>query len=120
MRRTGPTNYVLRKTIRMLRSYANKYNANVWRYISELLEKPARRRIVVNVSKINRYTQNGDVVVVPGKVLGAGNINHRVTVAAVAFSQQAISKIKTAGGRVLHILELLNENPNGSNVKVII
>lgn len=119
MRRTGPTNYVLRKTIRILRSYANKYNASIWGYIAELLEKPARRRVAVNISKINRYTNDGDLVIVPGKVLGAGSLDHKVTVAAIAFSQQAIQKIKTAGGRVIHVLELLQENPRGSNVKVI-
>ncbi|MCC6015956.1 MAG: 50S ribosomal protein L18e [Desulfurococcaceae archaeon] len=120
MRRTGPTNYVLRKTIRVLRSYANRYNAAIWRYLAELLEKPARKRIVVNISKINRYTDDGDIIVVPGKVLGAGNLDHKVTVAAIAFSQQAIQKIKAAGGNVMHILELLQINPKGGNIKVII
>lgn len=119
MSRTGPTNYVLRKTVRILRSYAHKYNANVWRYVADLLEKPARKRIVVNLSKINRCTSEGDIVVVPGKVLGAGKIDHKIIVAATGFSQQAIQKIKVAGGRVIHILELLQENPQGSNVKVI-
>lgn len=119
MRKTGPTNYILRKTIKTLRSYANRYNAGIWRYVAEILEKPTRRRVVVNVSKINKHAREGDIVVVPGKVLGAGVVNHRVTVAAIAFSQQAINKIKASGGRVLHILELMHENPRGSNVKVI-
>lgn len=119
MRRTGPTNYVLRRAIRILRSYANRYNARIWKYVAELLELPTRRRIVVNISKINRFTKDGDVVVVPGKVLGAGILNHRVTVAAAAFSKGAVMKIKAAGGRAIHILELLEENPRGSNVKVI-
>jgi len=118
--RTGPTNYVMRKTIRILKSYANKYNADIWRYAAELLEKPARRRIAVNISKINRYTKDDDIVVVPGKVLGAGNLDHKVTVAALAFSQQAIQKIKASGGKVMHILELIQINPSGSNTKVII
>ncbi|MEM3979829.1 MAG: 50S ribosomal protein L18e, partial [Ignisphaera sp.] len=95
-------------------------DANIWRYVAELLEKPTRKRVVVNLSKINRYTNEGDVVVVPGKVLGAGKIDHKVVVAATSFSQSAIQKIKAAGGRVVHILELLQENPRGSNVKVII
>uniref|UniRef100_A0A7C2VB19 Large ribosomal subunit protein eL18 n=1 Tax=Ignisphaera aggregans TaxID=334771 RepID=A0A7C2VB19_9CREN len=120
MRRTGPTNYVLRKTIRLLRSYANKYNARVWRYVAELLARPARRRVVVNLSKINRHAKDGDTIVVPGKVLGAGIIDRKVTVAAVAFSQQAVLKIKASGGKVLHVLELVKENPHGTNVKVII
>ncbi|MEM0371228.1 MAG: 50S ribosomal protein L18e [Ignisphaera sp.] len=119
MRRTGPTNYIIRKTIKILRKYSKIYNAKIWRYTAELLEKPSRKRVVVNLSKINRYTNDGDVVIVPGKVLGAGSLNHRVTIAAISFSQQAIAKIKSVGGRAIHILEFLNENPKGSRVKVI-
>ncbi len=119
-KRTGPTNILLRKTIRMLRKYANQYKAPIWRAVAEKLERPRRLRIVVNVSKINRYTNPGDTVVVPGKVLGAGNLDHPVTVAAIAFSEQALEKIRAVGGRAIHILQLLEENPRGSNVKIII
>jgi len=120
MRRTGPTNYVIRKTIRELIKASNKNKAKIWKYVAELLMRPSRRRVVVNVSKIRRYTKAGDVVVVPGKVLGAGIIDHPVTVAAISFSASAIEKIKSSGGRVMHILELLKERPKGSGVKIII
>ncbi|HIC99331.1 MAG TPA: 50S ribosomal protein L18e, partial [Pyrodictiaceae archaeon] len=79
-----------------------------------------RLRVEVNVSKINRYTEANETVVVPGKVLGAGRIDHPVTVAAIAFSKSAVEKICGAGGRVIHILQLLEENPRGSKVKIII
>ncbi len=119
-KRTGPTNIFVRKTIRLLRKYARQYNAPIWRYVAELLERPRRLRIAVNISKINRHTQPGEVVVVPGKVLGAGKIDHPVTVAAVGFSRQAVEKIRRAGGKVVHIMQLLEENPRGSKVKIII
>lgn len=119
VKRTGPTNIVLRKTIRLLRKYAKENNAPIWRAVAEALDKPTRKRITVNISRINRYTSDGDIVVVPGKVLGAGKINHMVTVAALSFSEQAVKKIKEAGGRVLSILELVEENGKGSNIKVI-
>ncbi len=119
MKRTGPTNIVLRRTIRELRRIANKEKARIWKAVAEKLEAPRRRRVAVNVSRINRHTSPGDVVVVPGKVLGAGNIDHPVTVAAVAFSKQAAEKIRKAGGKVLHILDLIKENPKGSKVKII-
>ncbi len=120
MRRTGPTNYILRKTIRELRKAAKANRVNIWRYVAELLEKPARRRIVVNVYKINKYTVDGDVVVVPGKVLGIGKLDHKVTIAAISFSKNAVEKIMSVGGRAIHVLELVKENPTGSRVKVII
>ncbi|ADM27043.1 LSU ribosomal protein L18AE [Ignisphaera aggregans DSM 17230] len=120
MRRTGPTNYVWRKTIRVLIKASKDNNAPIWRYVAELLSRPSRRRVVVNLSKINRYSKEGDIIVVPGKVLGCGELNHRVTIGAMAFSMQAVEKIKKAGGRIMHILELVKENPKGSRVKIII
>jgi large subunit ribosomal protein L18e len=71
MKRTGPTNIVLRKTIKELYKLARQNKASIWRAVAEELEKPRRQRRIVNVSRINRYTSDGDIVVVPGKVLGA-------------------------------------------------
>ncbi|RLG81700.1 MAG: 50S ribosomal protein L18e [Thermoprotei archaeon] len=119
MRRTGPTNIVLRKTIRALYKIACEQRANIWRAVAEELERPHRRRRAVNISRINRYTEPGDTVVVPGKVLGAGRLEHPVTIAAIGFSRTALEKIKAVGGQALHILELASKNPRGSNVKII-
>ena len=119
-KRTGPTNIVLRRLIRELRKYANKYSVPIWDYIAELLERPARRRVAVNISKINRYARDGEVVVVPGRVLGAGFISKPVDVAAVWFSEKAIEKIVAAGGKVMFIGDLIKENPKGSRVRVIV
>jgi len=120
VRRTGPTNILLRKTIRMARTVARRYNAPVWRYVAELLERSARRRVVVNLSKIDRYVAQGEVAVVPGKVLGAGNLSRPVTVVAFSFSRGALNKIKAVGGRAITILDYLNQNPKGSRIRVII
>ncbi|RLG87739.1 MAG: 50S ribosomal protein L18e [Thermoprotei archaeon] len=119
MKRTGPTNYIIRRTIRELIKASNKHSARIWKYIAGLLMRPSRKRVAVNISKIRRYTKPGDIVVVPGKVLGAGAIDHSVTVAALSFSASAIEKIKAAGGRTMHILELVKERPKGSGVRII-
>lgn len=119
VRRTGPTNIVLRKLIRKLKKAANEHNAPIWDYVAELLGRPARKRVVVNVSRINRYAEVGETVIVPGKVLGAGTLEKPVNVAAFSFSFSAAEKIKQAGGRVMSIEDLLKENPKGSGVRVI-
>ena len=119
MKRTGPTNVYLRRMIRLLRRAYRTHGAKIWLAISEKLDRPRRRRIVVNVGKIAALTKENDVVVVPGKVLGAGEINHPVTVAAVGFSKNATEKIVRAGGKCLSILELVELNPKGKNVKII-
>ncbi|MCS7128726.1 MAG: 50S ribosomal protein L18e [Sulfolobales archaeon] len=119
MRRTGPTNIVIRRTIDELKRASSRGGGRVWRTIAELLEKPRRKRIAVNVGRINKYVEPGEVVVVPGKVIGAGELKHPVTVAAIAFSSKALEKIKSVNGRALHILDLLRENPSGKGVKII-
>ncbi len=119
MRRTGPTNVVLRKLVRELRSASNQQGVGIWDYVADLLEKPARRRVAVNLSKINRYANQGEYVVVPGKVLGTGVLEKPVVVAAVSFSRRAVEKIRGAGGSALSIRELVRLNPRGSNVRVI-
>lgn len=119
MRSTGPTNVVLRKTIRMLYKYSRSYDAPIWRAVAEELEKPRRRRRAVNISRINRCTTSGDVVVVPGKVLGAGSLEHPVTVAAIGFSKIALEKIRARGGSAIYILDLVRVNPRGANVKIV-
>ena len=106
--------------IRYLKKLSRENNARIWRYVAELLQRPRRNKVEVNISKINRYTKEGDLVVVPGKVLGAGILDHPVTVAALAYSESARKKILEAGGQILSIEELASQNPKGSNIKIII
>lgn len=115
----GPTDPNVASLIVELRKASAKNEAPIWRSISKKLQKPRRSRPQVNVSKLNRFTKNNEFVVIAGKVLGSGELNHSVNVAAVTFSEGARNKILAAEGRVLTISELLNENPKGSGVKII-
>ncbi len=93
--------------------------AAIWKDVAERLAKPRRLYAEVNLSKIQKYAREGETILVPGKVLGSGELNKKVAVAALSFSEKAKSKIEASGGRCLTILELLRENPKGSNVRII-
>jgi large subunit ribosomal protein L18e len=58
-------------------------------------------------------------VIVPGKVLGMGKIDHPLLVAAFSFSEQARKKILFAKGKCLSIYQLILKKPKGTNVKLI-
>jgi len=103
-----------------LRRASRRHNAPIWRYVRELLDKPKRRRVAVNLSKINRHTSENDVVVVPGKVLGAGDIDHKIVIGAYDYSLTALEKLRRAGCTVLSIPELVEKYPKGSGVKIIV
>lgn len=87
--------------------------------MAEALTKPRRVRISVNVARVGRATRTGETVVVPGKVLGSGEIGHPLKVAALSFSAQGRKKIEAAGGSCLAIEQLIKENPKGVGVRII-
>jgi large subunit ribosomal protein L18e len=117
---TGPTNRQLRMLARFLRKAAVANSANIWKAVAEYVEKPRRLRVVVNVGKLNRVAGDGDVVVVPGKLLGGGNLYKKVVVAAVNISPKAAQKVLEAGGEVLTLPELVKKFPKGSGVKIVV
>ena len=115
----GPTDPNVASLIVELRKASKNNEAPIWRSISKRLQKSRRSRPQVNVSKLNRYTKNDEFVVIAGKVLGSGELDHSVNVAAVTFSEGARNKILAAEGRVLTISELINEKPKGSGVIIL-
>jgi len=119
VKKVKATNPELIKLIRSLRKKSLESEVEIWRYIADRLSRSRRRRVAVNVSQLNRHTKGGETVAVPGKVLGAGRIDHPINVAAFTFSDHARSKILRAKGKCLSILDLMKKNPKGTDVKVI-
>ncbi|HEX7628469.1 MAG TPA: 50S ribosomal protein L18e [Candidatus Methanoperedens sp.] len=119
MKNNYKTNGRLLDLISGLKEQSRNKQVPLWRDIAIRLECPTRDATEVNLSRINRYTKEKDLVLVPGKVLGAGELNHKLTVAAVSFSEGARNKIIEAGGSCLSIEELMNKNPEGSRVRII-
>ncbi|MCB9362204.1 50S ribosomal protein L18e [Candidatus Woesearchaeota archaeon] len=119
MKRTGPTNSELLGLIQQLKTVSIKEKAGIWKQVATELEKPTRQRRVVNVSRLNHVTVADNTVVVPGKVLGTGVLNHKMTVAAYSFSTTAKAQIEKVKGKAISISDLLKENPKGKNVRII-
>ena len=115
IRKTNPRIISL---ILTLKERANENSAPLWRDIAKRLEMPSRNYAAVNISKINRHTANDDVLLIPGKVLGAGLLDHPVTVAALTFSDSAVDKITEAGGKCLSLEEIMEANPKGSGIRI--
>jgi len=119
MRQVKSQNPELLNVIHSLRRKAKENEAAIWLDVADQLSSSRRRRVSINLSRLNRYTEEKETVIVPGKVLGTGKLEHPIIVAAFAFSKQAHSKISKARGKPLTILELLKRNPKGSNVRIM-
>jgi len=119
MKITRKTNPRIPALISVLKYTARENDAPIWRDMAKRLEKPSRIYAEVNLSKINRHAAENDLVLIPGKVLGAGALGHAVTVAALTFSTTAVDKITNAGGKCMTIEQILEENPAGSGIRIM-
>ena len=119
MKRTGPTNPILQDLIGELKKRSNEQSVNLWKKVAINLEKPTRQRRVVNLSKISRHTKENETIIVPGKVLGSGALNHKLTISAYQFSEQAKDKLQKAGAQIVPLLDLSKDKPNGKKIRII-
>ena len=119
MRKINKTNQHLVELIQDLKRSAYENGAPIWRDVAERLMKPSKNWAEVNISRIARNVKKNEVVLVPGKLLGSGDIDMAVTVVAYRASASAVGKITGAGGRVITIPELMEENPKGTGVRIM-
>ena len=118
VKRTGSSTLELQNLIRELKQLYLKNKVKLWKRIAYELEKPTRKRREANLYKINKYTREGEIALVPGKVLSLGNLDKKITIAAYQFSDQSREKINKIG-KAISIKELIKENPNGKKVRII-
>lgn len=119
MRETKTTNPQLIELISRLRKLSKEQEAPIWLDVADHLAKSRSQRVTTNLSTINRHTEKDDVVLVPGKILASGELDHSVTVVSFEASDSAKAKVTGAKGKYLTIPELLEKNPKGSKVKII-
>ena len=102
-----------------LEKASKKNKAPIWVALAEKLSSPRRRRIAVNLGKISRVTSPDSTIVVPGKILCSGALNHKVSIASFSAAKGAREKVSKAGGKLIGIRELVESNPKGSGVSII-
>jgi large subunit ribosomal protein L18e len=119
MRETKSTNPEIIQLIQFLKKQSKENDAGIWLDVAEHLAKPSRQRVAVNLSRINRYTEKNATIIVPGKILASGTLDHAVTVAAFNASDKAKEKLAAVKAKYLSIAELAEKNPKGSKVTII-
>lgn len=90
-----------------------------WNKVAEILSSPRRKRIDMNLDKIDSEAKEGEIIVVPGKVLSQGELNKKIKLVALSFSEKAKEKILKAKGEVLIILDEIKKNPNAKGIKIL-
>lgn len=107
------TNSVLVETI----IAAKKKEA--WKKVAEMLTAPRRKRMDVNLERIEKETKAGETIVVPGKVLSQGEMDKKIKVVALSFSEKAKEKLLNSKCEALTILDEIKKNPDAKNIKIL-
>lgn len=102
-----------------LKKASTKNDAVIWEKLAEYALKPSIARRDLNLNRIDQLTKENDIVVFPGKVLGTGNISHKITLFSFSISNSAATKIIKKGGKLITYSDLIEQNPTGKGVVLL-
>ncbi len=113
------TNQVVIRMARDLKKASVKNDAPIWAKLAEYALKPSIARRDINLNRIAQLTKENDTVVFPGKVLGTGNVSHKITLCSFSISNSAVDKIIDNGGKLISFSDLIEQNPTGKGVVLL-
>ena len=90
-----------------------------WLEVAGILSGPRRKRTNVNLGKIDEEAKEGEIIVIPGKVLSLGEINKKIKLAALGFSEIAREKLLNSKSEAVTILEEIKKNPSAKGIKIL-
>jgi large subunit ribosomal protein L18e len=111
-------NEKLQELIGSLKKQSLEHKTGVWKRLALELERPARNHRVVNLSKIEKYSSDNDIILVPGKLLSGGELTKKVTIIAYNYSQKTLDKVN-GKAHIISIEEALKKYPNAKDIKII-
>lgn len=119
VKRTGPSNDQLKKLIDEMKKKSIESTTDFWKKVATNLEKPTRQRVIVNLSRISKFSKDNDTILVPGKVLGDGILDKKLNIAAFSFSQSAKDKIAESKSESISLEDLMKKDIKLSEIKII-
>jgi large subunit ribosomal protein L18e len=116
---TKKTNPILIALIQDLKKKSFENDAPIWKDIATRLERSSKNWPEVTLNRIDKYVNDNETALIPGKVLSSGNLTKKVSIAAWSFSEKSMEKIKKAGGKTMSIKDLVKNNPKGKDIRIL-
>ncbi len=109
-------NQIVLHMVKDLKQASKKNEAPIWSKLADLALKPSSSKRTVNLTRINKITKENDVLFVPGKILGTGNLSHKIILSSFSISTTARNKIIKSGGNVMAYSDMIKKFPTGKGV----
>lgn len=104
---------VLVETLILARQHA------AWHGLAQRISASTRQHASMNLGEIDAIAKEGDVIVVPGKVLSSGSLSKKIKICALSFSQSALDKIKSHKSEAVILLDEITKNTKAQGVKIL-
>lgn len=92
---------------------------DAWLEIASLLSTPRRKQIDMNLNEIDKEAKEGDVIIVPGKILSQGEISKKIKIVGIGFSENAKAKLEKAGTDFSLMIDEIKSNPDAKSVRIL-
>lgn len=121
MKQTGSTKIGKRRLISRLEKESGATKQAIFRAVARQLSAPRRIQPKVNLMKLSGLAKRFSkaVFVVPGKVLGTGDAEGALVVAAYSFSEGAVKKIRAAKGTAMTLNQWLDSKGAVKNAMIV-
>ena len=90
-----------------------------WLQLARIISGPKRNYLNINLKEIDAKTSEGDTVIIPGKVLGTGDLSKRIKVCALYFSDSAKDKLTKNKSQMCKIIDEIKKNQKAEGVKIL-
>jgi len=90
-----------------------------WLKLAKLLSQSTKKQSSVNLGEIDKQTSMGDSVLVPGRVLGVGEITKKIRICSFGISKEALERLSKTKSEWVYILDEIKKNPRADGLKII-
>ena len=86
--------------VKDLKQASKKNEAPIWSKLADLALKSSSSKRTVNLTRINKITKENDILFVPGKILGTGNISQKITLSYFSIYRTEENRIIESGKNI--------------------
>ena len=90
-----------------------------WFKLAQILSASTRQYSSVNLGQIDKVSKQGEIIVVPGKVLSSGSLTKKVRIASLGISAEAKDKLKETKSEYVYLAKEIQSNVKAEGVRVI-
>ena len=89
-----------------------------WSNVAKRLSSSTSKYSAVNLFQLDKESEEGDTIIVIGKILSQGELSKKIKLAALSISKTAREKLKASKSEFIKLIDEIKKNPKAEGVKI--